>query len=106
LGTAVTDAGTGATQIVVGSVTDAPTNVAAWGGICGSFRIFNPLSTAVYTNCTGQFMQTVTSSLARELIFAWRGLYEVTVAVNALRFKFASGNIADGSIRLYGIAKA
>lgn len=69
----------------------------------GSWKLFNTGSTALYKGVVGQMS-------------AWKndgnffnntgaGFYKITTAVNAFQFLSSSGNIASGTIRVYGVAK-
>lgn len=73
------------------------------GGISGQLRLFSPLSTALYKWVSGQCVFFSGSSTV--LGVQTNGVYKSTTAVNAFRFLFSSGNIASGTIRVYGIAK-
>jgi len=76
---------------------------AATGGMNGFVRFAGPLSTTRYKSFHGHL------NYAHDTvgwIFVMRGcLYRNTSAVNALRFIPGSGNIASGTIRIYGFAK-
>ncbi len=73
-------------------------------GYCGSWKLFSPLSTAVYKHFHGIGMnqQSGLGDIVRRDVIA---LYLSTTAINAIRFSFSSGNIASGTIRIYGVAK-
>lgn len=99
---AVAGTASGATKLIVnGGTTD---NTASKGGISGFMRIFNPLGGVAWTRVLGNFDWTnsVGGGKDGEIM---RGAYEVTTAVNAFQFLFSSGNIASGTIRVYGIQK-
>ena len=72
------------------------------GGVHGSFRLIAPGS-AIYKYLFGNVSLYYGSSWVTAFI---GGRYLQTAAVNALRFLFSSGNIASGTIRVYGIAKS
>jgi hypothetical protein len=72
------------------------------GGVHGSIRMFNPGSTVIRT----QFMLALCASRTADAAFgSGMALWNLATAVNALRFFFSTGNIASGTIRIYGIAK-
>jgi len=65
----------------------------------GTLLLFNPSSTTYVkhfiSDCTNAYTYTVRNLIA--------GYGNTTSAVNAIRFQYASGNIDDGTIKLYGI---
>jgi len=67
----------------------------------GSLSLFNPASTTYVKHFVGSsnFMQLNTA--ATNAYFAGYG--NTTSAVNAIQFKFSSGNIDDGTILMFGI---
>jgi hypothetical protein len=70
--------------------------------VSGSMQLFNPSSTTYVKH----FISNVNSyyqSPAYSINTYMAGYGNTTSAVNACQFKFASGNIADGTILLYGI---
>lgn len=69
----------------------------------GSIKLFNPGGSA-YKFISGQ---TLSASASGSNLYIWNlsGAYADTTAVNAFQFLFASGNIASGTIRVYGVAK-
>lgn len=79
-------------------------NTAAYGGVSGTLRLYNPLS--------------ATAQKTMSLLAAYRaldgtvenvngtGVITTTTAVNALRFLFSSGNITSGTIYIYGLTKS
>ena len=81
-------------------------NVANTGaGICGTLRLYNPLAAGTtLKSCT---MDTTRSHATVGLVHDGMSGGNLSVgAINALRFLFAAGNIASGTIRVYGIAKS
>jgi hypothetical protein len=99
-GTAPSGADSGATQIEVSNTTDNSSTA----GVSGSLRLFSPASTSLHKAVHGTAMQLDNDTTSVEnLIIA--GFYRSTTAVNAFQFLFSSGNIASGTIRVYGIAK-
>jgi hypothetical protein len=88
---------------VDGYATGLVGNSASYGGVSGSVRVYNPLSATAYKSLTllAAFLAYDGSPEA----INGMGSIETTTAVNALRFKFSSGNIVSGTIRVYGIAK-
>jgi hypothetical protein len=79
-------------------------NTAAAGGISGSYRLFNPGSATLHKQLTGTcyFLGTDAHDYREDV----GGKYPQTTVVNALRFMFDSGNIATGTVRIYGVAKS
>ncbi len=74
------------------------------GGLTGHAELFSPLSTSVHKQVNGRtvFLDTAGPNWLATDFF---GVYNSTTAVNAIRFLMSSGNIASGTIRVYGIAK-
>lgn len=77
---------------------------ASWGGLSGSYHLYNPLSATAWQMVTGQSM----SRDARDGVAAVRNMGGAYIpsspaAVNAIRFIFGSGDIASGTIRVYGL---
>jgi hypothetical protein len=72
--------------------------------ISGTFTLFNPSSTTYVkhfiatTNVSGANNYQINAYIA--------GYGNTTSAINAIRFRFASGNIDDGIIKLYGVKKS
>jgi len=70
----------------------------------GSMQLFNPSSTTyvkhfiLNTNRQSSGGYSVNSYVA--------GYFNTTSAVNAINFKFDSGNISSGTIKLYGVKKS
>jgi hypothetical protein len=88
--------GTTDTEILICNSVEATSN-----SLSGHIKIYAPLSASHYKIIQGQnttmksdgnFYQTMVS-----------GRYTSATAVNAFRFQFASGNIASGTIRVYGV---
>jgi hypothetical protein len=77
-------------------------NTAFAGGVAGFLRLFDPLSAIV--RC--MFKVAVLCARAGDAATGeGMTLWNVATAVNAFRFLFSAGNIASGTIRVYGIAK-
>ena len=72
--------------------------------LCGTLQIFNPSSTTYVKH----FIATSNTYHAGNLSANWfiAGYGNTTSAVNAIRFQFASGNITDGIIKLFGVKKS
>lgn len=69
----------------------------------GVLKLFKPSGTSVYKQILGSFVQY--SQAPNFFGFDIAGMRLSTSAVNALRFYPSSGNIASGSIKLYGVRK-
>jgi len=70
----------------------------------GTLTLFNPSSTTYVKH----YISTLHSYHWEDLAFSWysAGYGNTTSAVNAIRFQMSSGNIADGTIKLYGVKKS
>jgi hypothetical protein len=99
-GSAPTGAEGGATYIQLGYNTDI-VNTAAWG-VHGTLRLRLPGSSSQYKVVNGVIEYTAGAYRIDNTV---RGSYESTTAVTGFRFLFSSGNIASGTIRVYGLAK-
>lgn len=71
--------------------------------ISGSVKVFNPADTVRNKHFQGKLLYAHGAGAAWDLQ-DFAGVYKGTVnPINAVRFLFASGNIASGTFRLYGI---
>ncbi len=100
-GAAPTGAESGATKIQIGFSTDLSNG--ATRGVDGTFRLFDPQTTARHKRVLGQTFSYDVSGF--NLYNSCNGVYQSTTAVTAFQFLMSSGNIASGTIRVYGIAK-
>jgi hypothetical protein len=78
-------------------------STAAAGGACFSLRMINPLSGTMSTQVFGKGFVPFSGSSTRVMVEIG-GQYTPTTAVNAFRVVFSTGNIASGTVRLYGLA--
>lgn len=67
----------------------------------GTLYIYNPSSTTFVKHFISRFSDTQENDAARDDFTA--GYFNTTSAINAFQFKFDSGNIDAGTIKLYGI---
>lgn len=80
-------------------------NVAADGGLNGTFYLFGPgLGATVHTRFT-ENAGTYDGSGSPDVTITGAASYVASAAVNAFRIIAASGNITSGTVRCYGIAK-
>ena len=68
--------------------------------LTGTFHLFNPSSTTFAKHVISNVL-TSGNALSHQTFMAGYG--NTTSAVDAIQFKFASGNIDSGTIKLYGI---
>jgi hypothetical protein len=68
----------------------------------GVLHLFDPSSTTFVKHFIANVQQTLGGDSSRQDYIA--GYANTTSAVNAIQFKFASGNIDSGVIKLYGIS--
>jgi hypothetical protein len=71
--------------------------------LSGSLQLFNPSSTTYVKHFIGCTEEAFLGYAVNNYI---AGYFNTTSAINAINFKFASGNIADGIIKLYGVKKS
>lgn len=83
-------------------MTSANMDTASGGGACGQLTICNPSSGSNYKRIygVGSYMAATSVYAATSTGGMWHG---ATTAINGVRFLMHSGNIASGTIRLYGI---
>lgn len=72
-------------------------------GVCGYVRLYTPQSTASHKFVTAQL--TNVDSAGNFVQVHDAGRYSSTTAVTGIRFLMSSGNIASGTIRVYGLTK-
>jgi hypothetical protein len=72
-------------------------------GICATIRLFQPLSTTLFKTVQGDLTINNGGGFIENGQFS--GWYRSLTAVNAIRFFMNAGNIASGTIRVYGLAK-
>src|SRR3990167_2266835 len=101
------DGGTAQGKIVLDGVSGvaAIQNTAALGGVCGELLIFHPLSATIYPRVEAN-MGWDDGTTSQDILVTTSGKHRVATADNAFRVLFTSGNIADGTIRVYGLAKS
>lgn len=92
----------GTTEIKLFTLVDATQSY----GVNGSVRFRNPLSASLNKSVEFQISAPLKSgATVRRYMSNGSGFWATTTAVNAIRFLFSSGNIASGTIRVYGLAK-
>ncbi len=69
--------------------------------ISGMMTLFNPSSTTFVKHWMGVCSNANSADVATRLTSA--GYFNTTSAINAVQFKFSSGNIDSGTIEMYGI---
>jgi hypothetical protein len=67
----------------------------------GFLELYNPSSTTFVKHCISRFTKDAATTDMFDQYQA--GYMNTTTALNAIQFKFSSGNIDDGKIKLYGI---
>jgi hypothetical protein len=82
-------------------------NVTARGGVSFIYYVFNPSNTTYWTQALGQ-LSTMPSSLVTNdgAVFNFSHVFHRTQAVTGVRFRVdntTTGNIASGTVRMYGI---
>jgi hypothetical protein len=78
-------------------------NTAANGGACGSLKFFNPLSASQHKQLIGAVSWWNNDNQFYNGTLSFR--FATTTAVNAFRMLYSSGNIASGTVRVYGLSK-
>jgi hypothetical protein len=72
-------------------------------GLVGSATMFNPGSSSLHKPVSGEVY--FRSAAGTRIKHTMAGAFESNTAVNAFQFLMSSGNIASGTIRVYGLAK-
>jgi hypothetical protein len=72
--------------------------------VCGELTLFSPSNTTFVKHFTAKISNQHPSEFARNIYMAGYG--NTTSAINAIDFKFSSGNIDDGIIKMYGVVKS
>jgi len=72
--------------------------------VSGSLTLFNPSSTTYVKHFIARSSTAEASNYMRDDYIA--GYFNTTSAINAIRFQMSSGNIDDGTIKLYGVKKS
>lgn len=78
-------------------------NDSKWG-TSWSLRYYTPLSTALYKQVIGKGF-IIYNDNATRVMGEVGGQYTSLAAADAFQFLFSSGNIASGTVRVYGLAK-
>jgi hypothetical protein len=78
-------------------------NGATEGGISGRVTIYDPLNTSGYKHLEGNFTFWDSSGVIGGVQSG--AVIKTATAINAIRIFAASGNLASGTGRLYGLAK-
>jgi hypothetical protein len=92
--------GSTTTQITTSNAADADNN--AGRGYCGTVRLYSPASSLAMKKILYE-VGWITGGVPKHATAT--ATYNSTSAVDGFRFLFSSGNIASGTIRVYGIAK-
>ena len=101
--TAVQGVEGGATSILLAGYTALISNSTSWG-IAGHVTLADPQSATAYKQIYGKVAWYYGDGNLR-VLSEIHGSYESATAVTAIRFYMSSGNIASGTIRVYGVAK-
>lgn len=90
--------------IYSGGSGDNPSSTASFGGVVGSYELFNPLSATAEKLAFGTAIVGTGSNRIRS---AWGGSFVTTgTSVNAFQILIPGDTIASGTVRCYGIAKS
>jgi hypothetical protein len=96
-------AGGAGNSAIVCAGADGVSNSSTWGGLTGEMTLYNPGS-ASYKRAGGYVGHADgTTAVLEEAMVG--GMYQISTAVNAIRFLMSSGNITSGTIRVYGVSK-
>ena len=73
--------------------------------LCGILHIFNPSNTTFVKHYIGR-SQTAVAKVGQVYSADWHGAgyFNTTSAIDAVQFKFNSGNIDAGTIKMYGVS--
>lgn len=70
--------------------------------VAGTLQIFNPSSSTFVKHFIATMNEYHGSNISQNNFIA--GYFNTTTAITRLQFKFASGNIDDGIIKMYGVS--
>ena len=70
--------------------------------LCATLKLFNPSSTTFVKHFISDCQFSEQSDHSERAFVA--GYFNTTSAINAVQFKFSSGNIDDGIIKMYGVS--
>jgi hypothetical protein len=98
-----TTASVSATGATSSKIIPTQDNTAANGGANGTLEIFNPLSATQHKQLTGHVCWWNNDNQFYNNVLAFR--FATITAINAFRLLYSSGNVASGTVRLYGISK-
>jgi hypothetical protein len=87
-------------SISVGGVSSTGSN----GGACADMEVYNPLSATAFKQARAKGMYYYATG-SQYVLIDWANAYLSTTAVNAFQVITSSGNIASGTVRVYGYAK-
>ena len=81
---------------------------AAYSSVSGRLRIFNPSSTTFMnmfeSSMVNSYKGALDATAAGTELFEHQGYINTTTAVDEIQFKFASGNIDAGVIKMYKVS--
>jgi hypothetical protein len=72
-------------------------------GVSGTFTLFNPSSTTFVKHFISSSNAVYNDSSDFSMNFYVAGYFNTTSAINGIRFRFNTGNMDAGTIKLYGI---
>jgi len=98
--TPLVDGATAATEIKLHSITTGGQVTGTGLSLSGYIKLYNPAGSQ-YKQILAEFNGNDGNRLRSHTF----GQYESATAVNAFQFFFSSGNIASGTIRVYGLSK-
>lgn len=91
------------TKIPLTDQTGYTGNTAASSGLCGSLRLYSPLSAVVWKRLAGTMNYVGVSTLHFGLSVT--AAYQLATALTAFQILASSGNLVSGTVRVYGLAK-
>jgi len=78
-------------------------DISGYYGIQGRITLYDPQAAAAYKPVMGQIFYWNNAAKVEGLVLS--GVYQSLTAVTGIRFLFSTGNIAVGTIRIYGMTK-
>ena len=86
----------------IGQLQSANDNDSCGGG---EMKLYNPSNTTYVKHFQSRYSHHYTNSAPGQIDNFISGYANVTAAVDGVQFKFDSGNISTGQIKLYGIGE-
>lgn len=99
------DTGDSEIETTLTGATSGVSNVSSEGGVSGWFKLRNPASTTQQKAIDGITSLTQASGNGARNYGVFSGMVLTTNAVDGIQLFFSSGNVASGTVKMYGVKK-